>query len=127
MRALVLIDNPAGADQICACCAEKDMETVVTVSVERALKSCSENPPDLVIVADRLSAMSGPAFIARVLKVSWTISSILITDEDEETVHDKCEGLGILGRITSPSDREGLERLLDDFAAMQTSGRSAHG
>jgi len=126
MRALVLIDNPAGADLICACCEKKDIETIVTGSVERAVEACSENPPELVIVDDRLSAMSGPAFIARVLEVSWTISSILITDEDEETVHDKCEGLGILGHITSPYDIEGLERLLDEFAAMQTSGRSAH-
>ncbi len=127
MRALVLIDNPAGADLLCACCAKKDVETIATDSVERGVEACTENPPDLVIVNDRLSGMSGPAFIARILKVSWTISFILITDEDEETVHDKYEGLGILGRITSRYDTEGLERLLDDLAAMQTSGRSAQG
>jgi DNA-binding response OmpR family regulator len=127
MRAILLTDNPAAADPIRTCCARKNVELTVTDRAERALEICAEDPPDLVIVEDGFSAVSGPAFIKRVLKISWAVSSILITDDDEDRVHEKCEGLGILGSIADHSDTEGLERLLDGFASMQTGGRPAHG
>jgi hypothetical protein len=49
------------------------------------------------------------------LKVSWTTSTILIADEEEEAIHDQTEGLGILGSIRTVNDMETLDRLLDRF------------
>ena len=73
------------------------------------------NPPDLVIVEDRLTGMTGIHFLAELLKVSWTTSTILISDEEEEALHDQTEGLGILGAIRTVDDVESLDRLLDRF------------
>jgi hypothetical protein len=60
-------------------------------------------------------------FVTELLKVSWTVSTILITEDDPETVHEKAEGLGILGSISHPDDREKLEELLKEFKRLRMS------
>jgi hypothetical protein len=59
--------------------------------------------------------MTGIRFLAELLKVSWTTSAILISDEEEEALHDQTEGLGILGAIRAADDVETLDRLIDRF------------
>jgi hypothetical protein len=53
--------------------------------------------------------------LSEFLTIAWTTSAILICDEDEETVHQRTEGLGILGHIRSVRDMDGLDKLLDSF------------
>jgi hypothetical protein len=68
--------------------------------------------------------MTGIHFLAELLKVSWTTSAILISDEEEEALHDRTEGLGILGAIRTVDDVKSLDRLLDKFREMVSPNKS---
>lgn len=88
---------------------------------QEAIRHCRGNIPDLVIVHGESLGVAPEVFIRELLGVSWTMSTLLITDEDEETVHEKTEGLGILGHIRSPGDTGALGKLLDTFITMRQS------
>jgi DNA-binding response OmpR family regulator len=91
---------------------------------QAVLDSCAVSPPDLVIAAEQLAGMTGIRFLSQLVAVAWTTSTILIADEEEDLVHDKTEGLGILGSIRNTEDSENLERLLDRFIDMKRSALS---
>lgn len=88
---------------------------------QEAILSCRDRVPDLVIVQEESLGIAPEAFIRELLGISWTMSTLLITDEDEETVHEKTEGLGILGHIRSVGDTGSLRDLLDTFIRIRQS------
>ena len=98
---------------------EKLVSKGVVVTTEddphEALVRCQENPPDLAVVEDSLSGMTGIRFLGELLKISWTTATILIADEDDEIIHERAEGLGILGHVRGYDDLEALERLFESF------------
>jgi len=100
-------------------CADNEIEAYTRNDPRLALEACRDDPPDLAVVQWDLGAMSGVEFITELLKISWTTATVLITDKDEETVHDKAEGLGILGRVTDFRDIVGLGRLLDTYRSLK--------
>ena len=95
--------------------SKRGISATVITNADEALDECLMNPPHLAIVGSALGRMTGIHFLAELLKISWKTSTILIADEDEETIHDQTEGLGILGAIKSTRDAEALEKLLDKF------------
>ena len=95
--------------------AQKGIFASVRTDPVAALEECRSNPPQLAIVANELRGMTGALFLAELLKISWTTSAILIADEDEEVVHERTEGLGILGSIRKAEDTANLEKLLETF------------
>jgi len=115
IRAIVLVNKPGECKEIVEACAARGIQALVRDDAARALQECRDNPPALAIVEGDLSPVSGYAFVADLLKISWTISSIIISGEEEAVVYEKAEGLGILGCIGHYRDRGRLERLLDDF------------
>jgi hypothetical protein len=68
-----------------------------------------------VVLEDILDSMTGVRFLQQLLAISWTTASILISDEPEDTLHEKTEGLGILGRIRDYGDIIGLKMLFRTF------------
>ena len=118
-RALIVVHDLAAADAISATCTAKGIEGMIEDDEQRALDRCRNDPPDLAIVADSLPSMSAYQFVTELLKISWTISTILVTRDDPATVHEKAEGLGIVGHISHPVDREKLGQLLDDFKRLR--------
>lgn len=82
---------------------------------EKALEECRQKPPSLAIIESGSSSSSAARIAAELLEISWTISTILVSDEDEEVLHEKTEGLGILGSIKSFDDSEALNNLLEAF------------
>lgn len=82
---------------------------------DKALARCKANAPDLVVVDDHLPGMEGLQLVAELLRFSWTTSAILVSQLDEESVHERAEGLGILGHVTNHSDLGGLDTLLRKF------------
>ncbi len=112
-RAMLVVQNPSDATMMETCCADNGIETYTQSDPRSALEACRCEPPDLAVVQWDLRAMSGVEFITELLKISWTTATILVTDQDEETVHEKAEGLGILGRIIDFRDMVGLRKLLD--------------
>jgi DNA-binding response OmpR family regulator len=115
LRAAIIVNDASQARPIAESLSRKGFARIVESDPQAVLESCGVNPPDLVIVEDRLRGMTGVHFLAELLKVSWTTSTILIADEEEEALHDQTEGLGILGSIKTFDDVESLERLLDRF------------
>jgi hypothetical protein len=123
IQAIILVNEPTGAHGIVDILAQRGISATVGTDPEEVLGLCITKNTHLVVVEDTLSSMSGPRFLAELLRVSWTTSSILIWDEDEEIVHEKTEGLGILGSIRSVQDTEGLEKLIDKFFVLSGPGR----
>lgn len=120
-RALIVVHDLSAAEAISAACTSKGIEGTIESDEQRALDLCRNDPPDLAIVGDPLPSMSAYRFVTELLKISWTISTILVTADDPETVHEKAEGLGVVGHISSPADREKLGQLLDDFKRLKIS------
>jgi PleD family two-component response regulator len=118
LKALVVINEPGQVEVIRQSLSDRGIDTTVLTDPEEALGICREVPPDLAIVQDPLSSMSGTVFLNHLVRISWATGTILIADADEDHVHDRAEGLGILGHMRSATDRDALERLLDKFAGM---------
>jgi len=118
LKALVVINEPARLEVIRQVLSDRGIDVTVLTDPEEALGICREGPPDLAVVQDPLRSMSGTVFLNHLVRISWATGTILIADADEDHVHDRTEGLGILGHMRSPTDRDALERLLDKFAAM---------
>jgi DNA-binding response OmpR family regulator len=123
IQAIVLVEDPSQAAGIVDTLAQRHISAGIRTDPEEVLLECKSRNPHLVVVQDNLVGMSGMRFLADLLKISWTTSSILICDEEEEVVHEKTEGLGILGSIRSVHDNEGLKRLLDVFFRLRMTGQ----
>jgi len=115
IKAILVAGDGAGVSRLTEALSNHSISVTVSAMPDEALDECRRNPPHLAIVESDLGAMTGVRFLAELLKVSWTTSTILIADEDEESIHDRTEGLGILGSIRTTDDIEGLERLLARF------------
>ena len=93
--------------------SKRGMDATILSDPEEALRLCRDTPPNLAIVEDPLRSMSGTVFLGHLVRISWITSTILIADSDEKQVHERAEGLGILGHLKSPHDKEGLDLLLE--------------
>lgn len=123
IQAIILVNDPGMAAGIADKISQRGISASIRTDPEEVLLACRSQSPHLVVVQDNLIHMSGMRFLADLLKISWTTSSILICDEEEDVVHEKAEGLGILGSIKSVHDEEGLKRLLDVFFRIGLVGR----
>jgi DNA-binding NarL/FixJ family response regulator len=123
IQAFILVNEPARALSVVEILAQRGISATVGTDPEEVLGLCGTRSPHLVVVENSLGTMSGARFLAELLRVSWTTASILIWDEDEETVHEKTEGLGILGSIRSVQDTEALEKLIDKFFILCVPGQ----
>jgi DNA-binding response OmpR family regulator len=126
-RALIVVHDLSAAQAISAACTAKGIDGMIETDEQRALDRCRNDPPDLAIVGDPLESMSAYDFVTELLRISWTVSTILMTAEDAETVHEKAEGLGIVGHISHPGDRDKLLKLLDYFKRLKIPGSSGVG
>ncbi len=115
LRAVVIVSDVSGARPILESLSRKGVAGIIESDPQAVLDAGRANPPDLLIVEHRLNGMTGSRFLSEFLTIAWTTSAILICDEDEETVHQRTEGLGILGHIRSVRDMDGLDKLLDSF------------
>jgi tRNA (adenine37-N6)-methyltransferase len=115
LRALVLVNHPQQAAAITETLGQRGISALIQTDFYAALRECSSCAPELVVVEDQLRTLTGARFLAELLTISWTTSSILICDEDQDAVHRRTEGLGILGNIKGFADVDGLGQLLDRF------------
>lgn len=113
MRAIIAVDERVS--KLIDTLSKQSISATVITNADEALDECLMNPPDLAIVGSSLGRMTGIGFLGELLKISWRTATILISDEEEETLHQQTEGLGILGAIRTVDDTESLERLLDKF------------
>lgn len=120
MRAVVIISDVSHARPILESLSRKGFAGIIESDPRAVLDAGRVHPPDLLIVEDRLGGMTGTRFLSEFLAIAWTTAAILICDEDDETVHQRTEGLGILGHMRNAKDVDRLDKLLDrlvDFAS----------
>jgi PleD family two-component response regulator len=117
-KAFVLVKEPAAAAALVQELEKASFIVNASSDSSLSLDECRRNTPDLVVVEENLATMSGIRFIADLLRVSWTTATILVSERDDEAIHEATEGLGILGHIKGYEDLEGLGRLLTRFEEM---------
>ncbi len=115
LTALIVVDEPERVSGIVHQLSAKGISFEI-VTPDEALEKVSMSAPDLAIVSEHLANTTGPRVIQQLLERSWRISTILVSDKDEETLHEETEGLGILGSIKSFDDKMRLNTLLDTFS-----------
>ena len=74
----------------------RGIELNVVDSATDCLEKCKALVPDLLIVEDDPATDIGIKIVRDALKISWTVSSILITPLEDAEIHDRAEGLGIV-------------------------------
>lgn len=119
LHALAVVKDPTGAAPLKDALAAEGMTVTVLDNVREALDHCRANPPDLVLVDEEIGSDSGVKLIGDLLAISWTTATVLITAAPEEVVHDRAEGLGILGSVADYADKEGLRRLMTNFRRLR--------
>jgi DNA-binding response OmpR family regulator len=115
LRAVVIISDVSRARPILEALSRRGFAGIIESDPKAVLDAGQVNPPDLLIVEDRLNGMTGSRLLSEFLAIAWTTAAILICDEDEETVHQRTEGLGILGHMRTVKDVDKLDELLDTF------------
>ena len=120
---MVLADGSRPMSRIVSCLSKKNISTTVLNDPDKALDECRKAPPQLVVVGSMPPTVTGVRFLTELLRVSWETATILIADEEEETIHNQTEGLGILGAIKTVDDIEGLEKLLDKFLEITSAAK----
>jgi hypothetical protein len=118
LSAIIVVVGGDRVSSLIETISKRGISAIVNANPEESLEECRVNPPHLAIVGSDLDSMTGVRFMAELLKVSWATYTILISNEEEETVHDRTEGLGILGAIKTTEDVEGLNQLLDKLCGM---------
>ena len=114
-KALVLVNEPIAASALIQKIVEAGFIVNTSTDPALSLAECRRNAPSLVVVEEHLATISGIRFILDLLKISWTTTAILVSDRDDEAIHEATEGLGILGHIKGYEDLESLEWLLKKF------------
>ena len=114
-RAVVIINDVSRARPILEGLSRRGLTGIIESDPKAVLDAGQVNPPDLLIIEDRLNGMTGSRFLSEFLAIAWATAAILICDEDEEEFHQRTEGLGILGRMKSVKDVDKLDQLLDTF------------
>lgn len=111
--AILVVRHPERATPLVVSLCSNGFSVIFERDPELALQKCDAYHPQLAVVEDDLGKMSGSRFLAEMVKVSWTTSSILISDNDEELVHEQTEGLGLMGQLRDSQDVQGLEKALE--------------
>ncbi len=114
-KALVLVKEPGSAASLIQRLTEAGFIVDSSSDPTLSLDKSRLNKPDLVVVEEDLQTMSGIHFISELLKISWTTSTILVSERNDNVIHEATEGLGILGHIKDYEDLEGFESLLKKF------------
>lgn len=82
-------------------------------TMEEALDAAVKTVPILAILDNQVQSVSGMEIAGRLLQVNAFIYTALVSDLDEETFHEKSEGLGILTRLPMIPGADEARDLLD--------------
>ena len=118
-KALIFLGDEAGAKLVSTLLKKHGIESFAVNSLEQCLERMRISLPEILIVEDDTGSGIGIKAVRESLRISWTVSPILISDLNEEQIHDRAEGLGILGSMSSPSDAEKLDSLIDVFKKLR--------
>ena len=90
----------------------KGFDVFVPDDLEAGLAEHGKESFQLAIIEEGYKSLSASLVVQELLKVSWATNSIIITDKNEDQLHEQTEGLGILGAMKDVDDFKRLEELL---------------
>ena len=114
-RACIVEDGTLDISSILNLLASSQIVAEVFSASDRALLRQKQEPFDLLIIHDDPSTGAGLKLAGEFLKINWMTSTIVICDQDESIIHDRAEGLGILGHLRNSADLKSLAQLLTKF------------
>jgi|GEM_PF-1205238 hypothetical protein len=114
-RACIVMDGTYDSSGIISLLRSFQIVSEVFDSSDQALLIQKQEPFDIVIVHDDPLTGLGLKLVEDFLKINWMTSSIVICDQEESIIHDRAEGLGILGHIRTSDDLKSLAQLLTKF------------
>ena len=114
-RACIVEDGTLDISSILNLLASSQIVAEVFSASDRALLRQKQEPFDLLIIHDDPSTGAGLKLAGEFLKINWMTSTIVICDQDESIIHDRAEGLGILGHVRKVDDLNTLAQLLTKF------------
>ncbi len=114
-RACIVMDGTYDPSGIISLLRSFQIVSEVFDSSDQALLIQKQEPFDILIVHDDPLTGQGLKLVEEFLKINWMTSTIVICDEEETIIHDRAEGLGILGHIRKSDDLNSLGQLLTKF------------
>ncbi len=117
--AMIFSSDDEGINKVVPFLKNRDIDSTVVKSHGQFIDQMKLVSPDILIVEDDTTTNIGIRAIREALGISWTISSILISSLDKDEVHERTEGLGILGSLRSLNDIDQLGSLIDVFEKLR--------
>ena len=114
-RACIVKDGILDVSSIMNLLESSQIVAEVFSASDEALLRQKQEPFDLLIIHDDPSTGDGLKLAGEFLKINWMTSTIVICDEDESIIHDRAEGLGILGHVRKAEDLKSFAQLLTKF------------
>lgn len=114
-KACVFVEDGAYISPLLKILESFEITAEVFSKPDSALSRHNQEAFDLLIAQDHLDTRAGLKLINDFLATNWMTSSILICDLDEDTVHERAEGLGILGHVRHLDEAPSLKTLLNKF------------
>lgn len=114
-RACIVMDGTYDPSGIISLLRSFQIVSEVFDSSDQALLIQKQEPFDILIVHDDPLTGQGLKLVEEFLKINWMTSTIVICDEEETIIHDRAEGLGILGHVRKSDDLNSLGQLLTKF------------
>jgi hypothetical protein len=114
-RACIVTDGTYDPSGIISLLRSFQIVSEVFDSSDQALLIQKQEPFDILIVHDDPLTGQGLKLVEEFLKINWMTSTIVICDEEETVIHDRAEGLGILGHVRKSDDLNALGQLLTKF------------
>jgi len=111
-RAILFLNQSDSIEPLIEALASNGFELFAADELEAGLSEHRREPFSLAVVEDGYKSLSAPAIVQELLKISWTTHSIIVTDKDEDQLHEQAEGLGILGGMKDRHDVKRLNELL---------------
>jgi DNA-binding response OmpR family regulator len=111
-RAILFLNQNDSIEPLIEALASNGFELFAADDLEAGLSEHRREPFSLAVVEDGYKSLSAPAIVQELLKISWTTHSIIVTDKDEDQLHEQAEGLGILGGMKDRHDVKRLNELL---------------
>ncbi|MGC9028713.1 MAG: hypothetical protein ACP5LD_03510 [Desulfomonilaceae bacterium] len=111
-RAILFLNESHSMEPLVEALGGDGFEVFAAGDLEAGVSEHRREPFQLAIVEDGYRSFSAPTIVQELLKISWTTHSIIVTDKDEDELHEQAEGLGILGGLKDPHDMKRLNELL---------------
>jgi len=115
MRVMVVDDQVGIRALLAEVVKQQDFQVVLAGNAREAIAKFSEDPPDLILLDDKLPGMSGLELLRKIRETHPHLPVVLMTAYGERDIEEEAKRLGVHAFLAKPFDIEHLKELLDRF------------